>query len=274
MTNNTPLPSSTKPTGLDTIAAMFATADEGHRAAFLPYFPIGYPDYESSLGAIMAMAEVGVDGFEIGMPFSDPLADGPTIQAATEVALQNGVTARRCLDAVRELRERGVRQPMLMMGYLNPLLTYGPEQFVHDAQSAGADGLIVPDLPPEEASIFTAACQEAGLALVFFLAPTSNAERIALVGEKATGFIYVVSVTGITGARSTLPPDLADFIRRVRAQTDKRLVLGFGIGTPEQARMVSELTDGFIVGSALVRAGGESVEAVRALAAGLRQALG
>jgi tryptophan synthase alpha chain len=219
------------------------------------------------------MAEVGVDAFEIGIPFSDPLADGPTIQAATQVALENGITVRRCLDAVRELRARGVQQPLLLMGYLNPLLAYGLDTFVKDAQAAGADGFIVPDLPPEEGDELHDICARAGMALAYFLAPTSSSERIALVAEQAQGFIYMVSVTGVTGARAELPPELGDFISRVRAQTDQPLVLGFGIGTPEQARMVSELVDGFIVGSALVKAGADGVDAVRDLADGMRKAL-
>ncbi|MBN1311303.1 MAG: tryptophan synthase subunit alpha [Anaerolineae bacterium] len=260
-------------TGLQAIADMFEEAKAGGRAAFLPYYPIGYPTYEASLDAIVAMAEVGVDAFEIGIPFSDPLADGPTIQAATQVALENGITVRRCIDAVRELRGRGVRQPMLLMGYLNPLLTYGLDAFVKDAQLAGADGFIVPDLPPEEGDMLYDACAQAGVALAYFLAPTSSEERIKLVAEQARGFIYMVSVTGVTGARSDLPPELGDFIRRVRAQTNRPLVLGFGIGTPEQARMVGEMADGFIVGSALVKAGAEGAGAVRELAAGMRKAL-
>lgn len=260
-------------TGINSLAAMFEVAKAQQRAAFLPYFPIGYPTYEQSLEAIVAMAKVGVDGFEIGIPFSDPLADGPTIQAATQIALENGITVRRCLEAVRDLRARGVMQPMLFMGYMNPLLAYGLESFVRDARSAGADGLIVPDLPPEEAALLSTLCAREGLALVFFLAPTSNASRIALVAEKTTGFIYVVSVTGVTGARTELPPDLTAFIQRVRAQTDQPLVMGFGISQPQQARMMNDLLDGFIVGSALVKAGQSGVEAVQKLAAELRQAL-
>ncbi len=259
--------------GLPAIAAMFAAAKAAGRAAFLPYFPIGYPDYESSLAAILALADAGADGFEIGVPFSDPLADGPTIQAATQVALEQGTTVRRCLEAVRSLRARGVTQPMLLMSYLNPLLAYGPERFVSDAQAAGADGLIVPDLPPEEAGLFAAACAAAGLALVFFLAPTSSPERIRIVGRQATGFIYMVSVTGVTGARSELPPDLVEFIGRVRAETDRPLVLGFGISRPEHVRQVSGLLDGFIVGSALVKAAQAGPQAVGALAAELRGAV-
>jgi tryptophan synthase alpha chain len=260
--------------GVAAIDAMFARAKEANRAAFLPYFLIGYPDYETSLDAIQAMAEAGVDGFEIGMPFSDPLADGPVNQAAMQVALENGTTVRRCLEGVKLLRQRGVRQPMLMMGYVNPLLAYGAERFVNDAKAAGADGLIVPDLPPEEAPLFADACAKAGLAMVFFLAPTSNESRIVLASAHATGFIYVVSLTGVTGARRELPPDLKDFIARLRTKTDRRLVLGFGISTPEQARAMNGLMDGFIVGSALVRAGKGGVEPVRALASSLRQAIG
>ncbi|MBN2303419.1 MAG: tryptophan synthase subunit alpha [Anaerolineae bacterium] len=262
--------------GITALAAMFARADTEHRAAFLPYYPIGYPTYDDSLAAIQAMAGAGADGFEIGIPFSDPLADGPTIQAATQVALENGITVRRCLDAVRALRDRGIHQPMLLMGYLNPLLSYGLEAFVQDTKIAGADGLIVPDLPPEEAADLMAICAREGLALVFFLAPTSSTARIILVTQQATGFVYMVSVTGVTGARRDLPPDLADFIQRVRSQaeqTNQRLVLGFGISQPEQARAMNGLVDGFIVGSALVRAGADGPGAVGVLAAQLRAAL-
>lgn len=259
--------------GLEAIATMFSRTKAQNRAAFLPYFPIGYPDYETSLDAIAAMAAVGVDGFEIGIPFSDPLADGPTIQAATQIALENGITVRRCLEAVRELRGRGIQQPMLMMGYLNPLLAYGVEDFVRDARSAGSDGLIVPDLPPDEAALFSVACAREGLAMVFFLAPTSSDERIELVAERATGFIYVVSLTGVTGARSELPADLTGFIGRLRGKTGRPLVLGFGISTADHARAMNGLVDGFIVGSALVKAGGDGLEAVRDLARTLRDAL-
>lgn len=260
--------------GVSQIAAMFDRAQAQNRGAFLPYYPIGFPTYDASLDAITAMAEVGVDGFEIGMPFSDPIADGPVIQEATQIALDNGMTMRKCLQAVSELRRRGVEQPMMMMGYLNPILAFGVDEFTRSARDAGANGLIIPDLPPEEAALVADACARAGLALIFFLAPTSNTERIELVAERANGFIYVVSLTGVTGTRTELPADLTDFIRRLRDQAgDTPLVLGFGISTPEHAQMVSNLTDGFIVGSALVRAGKESVEAVRSLAETLRRAL-
>lgn len=260
--------------GLAALRAMFTAAKAEGRAAFLPYFPIGYPTYAESIEAIAALADVGVDGFEIGMPFSDPLADGPVIQAATQKALENGTTVRRCLDAVRQLRQRGIQQPMMMMGYMNPLLAYGVERFIMDAKAAGADGVIVPDVPPEEGALVAQVCAREGMAMVFFLAPTSSAERIALVAQSATGFIYVVSLTGVTGARADLPPDLTAFLNRVRESVGSTpLVLGFGISTPEQARMVSEQVDGFIVGSALVRAGADGSAGVRTLGARLAKAI-
>ncbi|NDJ76820.1 MAG: tryptophan synthase subunit alpha [Chloroflexi bacterium] len=258
------------PTGLEQIAAMFASAKTQQRAAFLPYFPIGYPTYGQSLDMIAAMADAGANGFEIGVPFSDPLADGPTIQAATQVALENGITMRHCLAAVAELRARSIEQPMLLMSYLNPVLAYGPEALVYDAQAAGVQGLVVPDLPPEESAVLAEVCAQEGLANVCFLAPTSNDARIQLVAERATGFIYAVSVTGVTGARAELPAEVPDFIARVRTHTDKPLVLGFGISQAEQARQMDTLVDGYIVGSALVRAANESVDTVRELAAALR----
>lgn len=258
--------------GLDAIQAMFERTASEDRAAFLPYFPVGYPDYESSIDAIMAMADVGVDGFEIGVPFSDPIADGATIQEATQIALKNGTTVATCLQAVQTVRERGVDQPMMMMSYANPLMAYGIDEFVRDARQAGADGLIIPDLPPEEAHLFAEACQRENMALVFFLAPTSNDKRIELTAANATGFIYVVSLTGITGARTELPADLRDFIARIRAKTEKPLVLGFGISTPAHVQQLHGLVNGFIVGSALVKAGKEGTNSIQNLAESLRQA--
>jgi tryptophan synthase alpha chain len=259
--------------GLAALKAMFDAAKKQGRAAFLPYYPVGYPDYETSLNAIQSMAEIGVDGFELGMPFSDPLADGPVIQNATQAALKNGVTVKTCLQAVKDLRQCGVEQPIILMGYLNPILSYGIERFIQDASSAGAAGIIIPDLPPEEAETSLSACAQAGLAHVFFLVPTSNAARIALIGQKASGFIYLVSLTGVTGARAELSPDLRQFISRVREQTTQPLVLGFGISTPAQVRSINNIVDGFIVGSALVKAAGENIRAIRSLAVTLRQAL-
>jgi tryptophan synthase alpha chain len=262
-------------TGIKAIEAMFARTNAQGRSAFLPYFPVGWPTVADSLTAIEGMAAAGADGFEIGMPFSDPLADGPVIQAATQKALENGVTVRRCIEAVHELRRRGVHQPMLLMGYLNPLMAYGPKQFVHDAKAAGVDGLIIPDLPPEEGAEWVTLCAHAEIALVFFLAPTSTRNRVILVTDQSTGFIYVVSLTGVTGARSTLPEGLEAFLAGVKAVAgDLPLVLGFGIGTPDHARQVNRRTEGFIVGSALVRAAEQGPQAAIDLAASIAASIG
>lgn len=263
----------TQSQGLMAIAQMFEQAKAQNRSAFLPYFPIGFPNYADSIEAIVAMSEEGVDGFEIGVPFSDPIADGAVIQVATQKALENGITVKKCLEAVRTLRARGVTQPMLMMSYANPLLAYGTERFVQEAKLSGADGLIVPDLPAEEAHYFSQACQDAGLALIFFLAPTSDESRMEIVAKQATGFIYVVSLTGITGARTALPADVTQTIARIRARVNTPLVLGFGISQPEHVQQINGLVDGFIVGSALVRSAEKSIEDVRHLAKILREAL-
>ncbi len=244
------------------------------RPAFMPYAVLGYPTRDGALDTIKALNEAGADLFELGIPFSDPLADGPTIQAATQQALENGTTVKDCLAMTRELREQGIETPALLMGYINPMMAYGLAQFVADAASAGVDGFIVPDLPPEEAEELESLCHEHGLALVYLLAPTSTPERIRLVADKAQGFIYLVSLTGVTGARSELSPDLAEFVQSVRAMTDIPLAVGFGIGNGDQARAVGQVADGVIVGSALVKRAAESVESVRELAEELRGALG
>lgn len=243
------------------------------RPAFMPYAVLGYPDRAGGLKTIKTLVEAGADLLELGVPFSDPLADGPTIQAATQKSLENGTTVKDCLAQVHELRQQGIETPALLMGYINPILAYGLEKFVADAAAMGVDGLIVPDLPPEEAGELEAACNGHGLALVYLLAPTSTLERIKLVAEKSQGFIYLVSLTGVTGARNELPPDLAEFVQRVRAQTSMPLAVGFGIATNEQARAVGQLADGVIVGSALVKRAAESPEKVRELAEELRAAL-
>lgn len=256
-------------TGISRIESAFTTG----RPAFMPYSVLGYPSREASLEVVKTVVEAGADLLELGVPFSDPLADGPTIQAATQKSLENGTTLRDCLAMTAELRAQGIETPAVLMGYVNPILAYGVSRFVAEAAAAGVDGLIVPDLPPEEAEEIAAACAEQGLALIYLLAPTSTPERIKLVAEKSSGFIYLVSLTGVTGARSDLPPGLAEFVSRVRAVTAKALAVGFGIGSGPQARLVAQLADGVIVGSALVKQAGLSVEQVRRLATELREAL-
>jgi len=234
------------------------------RAALMPYFTIGYPTFETSLEVIEACVEAGASLMELGVPFSDPLADGPTIQHSTQVALENGITVKRCLEAVAVLRSRGVTIPLILMGYINPMLAYGLEKFVAEAALAGASGFIVPDLPPEEAGELQAFCRQYDLDLMFLLPPNSSAERIRFVTDQCTGFVYLVSVLGITGEREALPVELTQFVARVRAQTDKPLAVGFGISTPEQAAAVGGIADGVIVGSALVKAAGQADDPVRA----------
>jgi tryptophan synthase alpha chain len=222
-------------------------------AALMPYFPLGFPDAQTSLDVITALSRAGADAFEIGLSFSDPLADGPVIQHATQVALERGITVKRALEMIAELRSRGVSQPFLLMGYYNPILAHGLEQFVQAAALAGADGFIVPDLPPEEAGDLDRLCRERGLGLIYFLAPTSTAARVKLVADRAQGFIYLVSMAGVTGARPQLDGGLSDFVGRVRRATAMPIAIGFGVSTPEQAGQVSRLADGVIVGSALVQ---------------------
>jgi tryptophan synthase alpha chain len=262
-------------TGLDAISQAFTTARAEKRATFMPFFMVGFPDYDTSIQTIEALVAAGADAVEVGMPFSDPLADGPTNQRASQVSLNNGTRVADCIEAVRTLRQRGVTVPLVLMGYINPLLAYGLERFARDAAEAGVSGFIVPDLPAEEAGELLGYCEQNGLALIPMLAPTSTPERIRQVVATAKGFIYLVSVTGVTGVRSTLPLDLADSVRRVRALTTLPLAIGFGISQPEQATTIAALVDGVVVGSALIRLmETDGLPAVETLARGLRAACG
>lgn len=227
---------------------------------FMPYFPLGYPDLETSIDVIEALAKNGADLIEVGLSFSDPLADGPVIQQATQVALEKGITVKKSLEAVKELRMRGVTIPLILMGYYNPMLAYGLEKFIRDAKEAGADGFIIPDLPMEEAEEFTSVAGE--LPLIQMLAPTSPDERMEAIARNAKGFIYLVSVTGVTGERREVSNDLGNLIQRVRSHTSAPVCVGFGIGTPEQAKQVGQLADGVIVGSACVKTIGGSEQPV------------
>ncbi len=247
-----------------------------HKPIFMPYFPLGYPDLATSMDVIEALAKNGADLIEVGLSFSDPLADGPVIQKATQIALEKGITVKKSLKAVVELRRRGVDIPLVLMSYYNPILSYGLENFVKDARSVDADGFIIPDLPPEEDDEFVSAIDRSHLPLIRMLAPTTPAARREMVAREAQGFIYLVSVTGVTGARQSLANGLPELILRVREHTSVPVCVGFGIGTPEQAKAVGAIADGVIVGSACVRSIGESkhpVEAARELARSFQTAL-
>ena len=225
--------------------------DKNHKA-LMPYVTIGYPSVEATLQIVPLLAENGADIIELGIPFSDPLADGPTIQQASYEALQQGVTPEMCLEVVRKLRER-VDIPLVFMGYYNPVFHYGLEAFCTRCAVVGIDGLIIPDLPPEEASELEELAQAQGIDLIYLLAPTSDDERIELVAEKARGFIYLVSLAGVTGAREALPAELENFVARVRQKTQRPMCVGFGISTPEQANRVAKMADGVIIGSRIIQ---------------------
>jgi tryptophan synthase alpha chain len=253
----------------DPIAAAFSA--HGKRAALMPYLMGGYPTIEESVSAGLAAADAGADLLELGIPFSDPLADGPVIHAAGTAALDAGVTPHGVLGACERI---AARVPVVLMVYANIVLTAGASAFALKAASAGAAGLIVPDLPHDEAEEVRAACDAEGLALVPLVAPTTTPERIAAIGADARGFVYVVSLTGTTGEREEIQEGLAQTVEWVRESTDVPVAVGFGISTPEQARTVAELADGVIVGSRVVRAAGEGgTDAVRAVVGELAMAL-
>lgn len=246
------------------ILAAFAAARAEGRAALMPYFTAGFPDLDTSEAVLRAIAAAGADMIELGIPFSDPLADGPIIQHASQIALDNGMSIEISLKLVQKLRILNVTLPLIVMSYTNPILSYGMERYIADATAAGIDGLIVPDLPPEEAASVEQACAAHDLALIYLAAPTSTPGRLAEIARRTSGFLYLVSLTGVTGERTQLPPDLADFVRRARSVAHTPLAVGFGISTPEQAQYVGRFADGAIVGSALVRAVAEATDPAQA----------
>lgn len=231
------------------IAAAFN--QPGH-TALIAYVTVGYPSIEATLEVVPLLADCGCDIVELGIPFSDPLADGATIQNASFHALQQGITPQICLEVAGQLSAK-VNIPLVFMTYFNPVFSYGLEEFCGACTRSGVDGLIIPDLPPEEGSALEAVTRQQGLDLIYLLAPTSTQERISLVAERSRGFIYLVSVTGVTGARDTLPADLEAFVARVRRVASQPLGVGFGISTPEQAKRVARIADGVIVGSRLIQ---------------------
>jgi tryptophan synthase alpha chain len=234
------------------IEKTYADLKAGGRAALNVYVCAGDPDLDTTRDLILAFEKAGVDMIELGMPFSDPIADGPVIQAAGQRALEGGTTLPKVLNLVAEVRKQS-DIPIALMTYYNVIHKFGIERLANEAKRVGIDGLIVPDLIVEEADDLIGAARAVDLATIFFVAPTSTDDRIALADEASTGFIYCVSVTGITGARDALPDDVRDYLSDVRSKTTKPLVVGFGVSTPEQVRAMAEVVDGVIVGSAVVR---------------------
>lgn len=253
--------------------AFAAARDEG-RAAFVAYLPAGFPDDAGFLRHARALLE-HADVLEVGLPFSDPLGDGPTIQRASERALRQGTTTRRTFELVAELRE-GTDKPLLVMTYYNPIYCHpgGDRGFLEALAAAGGDGVILPDLPPEEAGELIPAARELGLATVFLAAPTSTPERLRRVGAASRGFVYAVSVTGVTGARDAVSADLPDLIARIREAGELPVAVGFGVSGAATAGPVAAVADGVVVGSALVRAieeGGDVTALAAEIAAACRR---
>jgi len=234
------------------ISDLFLRAKSQGRKILSPFFVAGFPDMGSSGELILEALNHGADMVEIGLPFSDPLADGPVIQYASQAALHNGMNVSRLFKLVRGLRKQ-FNAPIVVMTYINPILQYGLPAFLRDAHAAGIDGLVVPDLTWEAGRRYHPAFREGSLDLIPLVAPTSPPSRVKRIAEEAQGFLYLVSVTGVTGERKELPPGLKDFVGRVRKATEKPICVGFGISTPEQAREVTRIADGAICGSALVQ---------------------
>jgi tryptophan synthase alpha chain len=266
------------------VRAAFEEAQRENRGLMIPYFMCGYPSAQQSVEVVLAAAEAGADLIELGMPFSDPLADGATIQHAGHLALERGMTMRGCLEVARQISARS-NVPLILMGYYNPLLAYGLERFCQDAAASGVCGMIIPDLPPEEAIGLQEAAVNAGLTLVFLIPPTTPDERIAQIAQRAAtipgSFIYCVSLSGVTGASSKfeiLPGLLARIQSHTRAY-GLPVVVGFGLTQPDHIALVCGLADGAVVGTALVKlldqhAENEQVEAVRAYVRSLHAATG
>ncbi len=250
----------------DRLGELFARTRAAGRPALIGFVPGCWPELDATVAIAQAAEAGGMDALELGVPFSDPLADGVTNQLAYQQALAAGATPAAVLAQAAAIRAAGVRMPLLLMGYCNPLFAYGTERFVRDAAAAGVDGLIVVDLPPEEAGELERAARAAGVHVVYLLAPTSTTERIALVARHASGFIYCVSVTGVTGARAALAEELPAFLARVRKHTALPLAVGFGISTRAQVAAVGALADAVIVGSAFVQAVAAAPRAERAAA--------
>ena len=260
------------------ITDTFARRKSEGRAALVVFITAGDPDLATTEALVPALAAAGADVIELGVPFSDPLADGPTIQLADERALRHDVSLTQIVGLVASLRAR-VTAPLVLMGYYNPILKFGPDAFIAASARAGVDGLIVPDLPPEESERICEMARERDLDIIFLVAPNTPKSRIELVNSQSGGFVYAVSLTGVTGARDTLPPETRIFLERLRSQIVHPVLVGFGISNAETARAIAPYCDGVIVGSAVIRAIAEAkdidsaVASVRKLVGEIKSAL-
>lgn len=236
---------------MTSLHATFQGCRRAGRAAFIPYVVAGHPSLEESAEVIATLAANGADIIEVGVPFSDPIADGPVIRQAAHRALQNGASLRRTLEMIAGLRRSGINVPIVLMGYANPFLAYGLPALARDAGDL-IQGLVVPDLPADEAMAWRARIDDSAFHLIGFVAPTTTTDRLRTIGREASGFLYCISVKGITGRRDSVPQGLEADLARYREMTALPLAVGFGLSTPDQVRSVSRMADGVIVGSALV----------------------
>lgn len=248
------------------IDAKFSALAAAGKKAFVSYVMAGDPDYDASLALVKGLPAAGVDIIELGLPFTDPMADGPTIQLAGQRALSAGMTLERTLDMARAFRETDDTTPIVLMGYYNPIYNRGVDKFLADAKAAGIDGLIIVDLPPEEDDELCIPAQKAGLNFIRLATPTTDAKRLPKVLENTSGFVYYVSITGITGAAAPQAVDVAPEVARIKSQTKLPVIVGFGIRTPEASRAIAAIADGAVVGSAIVSemAAGKPVQEVLA----------
>ena len=234
------------------IDAKFSALAAAGKKAFVSYVMAGDPDYDASLALVKGLPAAGVDIIELGLPFTDPMADGPTIQLAGQRALSAGMTLERTLDMARAFRETDDTTPIVLMGYYNPIYNRGVDKFLADAKAAGIDGLIIVDLPPEEDDELCIPAQKASLNFIRLATPTTDAKRLPKVLENTSGFVYYVSITGITGAAAPQAVDVAPEVARIKSQTELPVIVGFGIRTPEASRAIAAIADGAVVGSAIV----------------------
>ncbi|EBA02193.1 tryptophan synthase subunit alpha [Rhodobacterales bacterium HTCC2150] len=260
------------------IDATFARLKAANKKAFVSYLMAGDPDYDTSLEIVKGLPAAGVDIIELGLPFTDPMADGPTIQLAGQRALEAGMTLERTLQMARDFRAVDDVTPIVLMGYYNPIYSRGVDQFLVDAKDAGIDGMIVVDLPPEEDTELCIPAQAAGLNFIRLATPTTDSERLPKVLQNTSGFVYYVSITGITGAAEAEATNVGPEVARIKAATDLPIIVGFGVNTPEKAEAIASISDGAVVGSAIVGkiANGDSpadvLEFVASLAAGAHKA--
>lgn len=242
------------------IAKRFEDLKQQGRSAFVTFVSAGDPDLKSSTELLAGMPKAGADILEIGMPFSDPMADGPAIQLGSQRALASGMTLKGVLKLVADFRETDNDTPIVLMGYYNPIYSYGVDAFLTDAKAAGVDGFIIVDLPPEEEIEFAIPAQKAGLDFIYLTTPTADDARLEKIASKASGFIYYVSITGVTGTASAVASDVEAAVKRIKQYTDLPVAIGFGINTPDQAKTMASVSDAAVVGSAIVKKIAENLD--------------